>query len=62
MDCGGDRRWVGGAPVSRLQALDCLAKTALVVAAREKLINRVTQSIRINGGEFPVAALSVWGS
>lgn len=36
--------------------LTCPAKTPVVVAAK-RLINRVSQSISINWGEFPVAAL-----
>lgn len=32
--CGDNRKQVGGTPVARLQALDCPAKTAVVVAAK----------------------------
>lgn len=38
--CGGNRRQVGGTPVARLQALDCPAKTAVVVAAKREADQR----------------------
>lgn len=34
--CDGNRRQVGGTPMARLQALACLAKTAVVVAAKRE--------------------------
>lgn len=34
--CGGNRRQVGGTPVARLQALDCPAKTAVILAAKRE--------------------------